>query len=134
MWNVGTGNELSHFAGQDLGRFWHSAFSPDGSNIAVGSLDFSTAYVFDVRSGILLQAYRGHSDAVERAIYSRDGSRLLTSSVDHTARLWDTTTTIELRRFVHGDAVRQSAFPASGDDVFTASADGTVRRWSGNQA
>jgi WD40 repeat protein len=126
--DVASGQVESTF-GADVGVFWHSAFSHDGSRIVVGNFD-GTAHIFDVPSGNLLQTYRGHGDAVEHAVLSQDGSQLLTSSIDHTARLWNTSTATELRRFVHNDWVRQAVFAANDKDVFTASADGTARRWS----
>jgi WD40 repeat protein len=115
--------------GAGLGDYWHSAFSADGSLLAVGGFD-GTVHVFDASTGALVQTYRGHSSGVEHAVLSVDNSRLLTSSEDGTARLWDTATATELQRFVHGEGVRQSALTASGDEVFTAGADGTVRRWT----
>ncbi|MEO8625257.1 MAG: adenylate/guanylate cyclase domain-containing protein [Candidatus Limnocylindrales bacterium] len=126
--DVATGQVTAMF-GADIGVFWHSAFSRDGSRIVVGNFD-GTAHMFDVPTGNLLQTYRGHGDGVEHAMLSQDGSKLLTSSVDHTARLWDASTATELRRFVHDDWVRQAVFVANANDVFTADADGTARRWS----
>lgn len=128
VWDVINGREISTF-GVDLGQFWHSSFSRDGTKVVNGSFD-GIARVFDAESGDLLETYRGHAGAVEHAILSDDGSRLLTSSVDHTARLWDTDDKTELRRYFHGDEVAQATLSADGTHVFTASRDGTARSWS----
>lgn len=55
---------------------------------------------------------------------------LITASADGTARLWDVTTSQELRRFSgHTDAVYSAAFSPNGKQVVTGSADGTARLW-----
>jgi len=128
IWNTSTGTERVTF-GLDVGSFWHSTFSADGTKLVTGNFD-STAHVFDSLSGLLLQTYRGHGGEVSWASLSEDGSRLVTSSLDGTARLWDATTNGELRTYVHGGGVTQARLSADGAHVFTASLDGTARRWS----
>ena len=39
---------------------------------------------------------RGHAKAVKSAAFSRDGSRIVTGSVDQTARIWDAATAKEI--------------------------------------
>jgi hypothetical protein len=63
-------------------------------------------------------------------VWNGDESRILTSSTDGTARVWNAETGGEL--FIlsgHTDAVNQAVW--SGDDrrILTASSDGTVRQW-----
>src|SRR5258708_33167190 len=40
---------------------------------------------------------RGHKDAVLYAAYSSDGSKIVTASADHTARIWDARTSAQRR-------------------------------------
>jgi WD40 repeat protein/class 3 adenylate cyclase/energy-coupling factor transporter ATP-binding protein EcfA2 len=131
VWDLATGSMVSDVQRFE-GTFWHPSFSSDGTTIAVGLFD-GTAQTFGVVSGELLQTFRGHADSVERAVLTRDGSKLLTSSRDGTARLWNSLDGRELRRLVHSDAVAQSAVTANGLAVFTASSDGTARRWSAGE-
>ncbi|MEP7157998.1 MAG: adenylate/guanylate cyclase domain-containing protein [Chloroflexota bacterium] len=128
VWDLNTGEKVFD-AVRWPGAFWHPSFSRDSSTLSVGMFD-GTALAFDLESGEVLATFRGHSDAVERAILSGDGSILLTSSLDGTARLWDAQDATELRRFVHPSPVRQSILTRDGRTVFTAAEDGLAREWS----
>ena len=48
------------------------------------------ATVWDVSSGASLGQLRGHSAKINSAVFSHDSRRVLTSSGDFTARVWDT--------------------------------------------
>jgi len=125
-WDVATGQKVASFP--HFGAFWHPSFSPDGSQVVVGTFE-GAAQLFNAETGEAMQAFGGHEEAVERAIVTPDGNQVLTSSEDGTARLWDVKTGNEIRRFAHTGAVRQSVMTADGRWIYTASDDGTVRGW-----
>ena len=71
-----------------------------------------------------------HSAPVQHAQFSPDGARILTSSADGLARIWDAAAgrqLLELRG--HTGAVSSAKFSLDGRSVVTAGADGTVRVW-----
>ena len=69
------------------------------------------------------------------AVFTPDGKRVLTSSVDQTARLWDAATGKELRVFRgHAAPVSSARFSPNGRFVLTASEDGTTRLWDSETA
>lgn len=71
-----------------------------------------------------------HAGAVQSACYSPDGSKLLTASHDHTARLWDAVAGTPIGEpMQHDDIVWSAEFSSDGTRVCTASADKTVRVW-----
>ena len=75
-------------------------------------------------------AFSGHTDVVWNAVFSPDGSRVLTASLDHTARLWDARTGAALETLSgHRDKVLSAVFSPDGSRVVTASADHTARLW-----
>ena len=49
----------------------------------------ATARVFDADTGNPLAVLTGHSGFVNTASFSHDGKRIVTSSWDRTARVWD---------------------------------------------
>jgi len=72
----------------------------------------------------------GHTAGVNSAVFSPDGSTVLTGSSDHTARLWDMATGAHIRTFTgHADDVDSVAFSPDGTMVLTGSLDRTARLW-----
>jgi WD40 repeat protein len=73
---------------------------------------------------------RGHTGAIAYAAYSPDGTRIITTSADHTARLWDAQTGGQLTApLQHDDAVLVADFSLDGKRVVTGSEDHTARVW-----
>ena len=64
------------------------------------------------------------------AAFSPDGRRIVTASVDQTARIWDAATARQLAVLSgHGDDVYSAAFSPDGRRIVTASEDQTARIW-----
>src|SRR5205085_6750271 len=71
-----------------------------------------------------------HAAAVYSALFSPDGSRVLTASADGTAGVWDARTGARLLPPIkHRAAVLRAVFSPDGRRIATASADGTARVW-----
>jgi WD40 repeat protein len=49
-----------------------------------------TAKVWDAQQGRLLASLKGHTEPVQSAAFSPDGTRVVTASKDRTAKVWDT--------------------------------------------
>jgi WD40 repeat protein len=72
----------------------------------------------------------GHSDQVISAAFSPDGKRIVTGSMDETARLWEANTGKEVLALRgHTAFVSSVAFSPDGKRIVTASGDGTARVW-----
>lgn len=72
----------------------------------------------------------GHETHISDLAYSPDGSRLVTASSDHTARILDATTGAELLVLRgHENWVSRVAYSPDGALIVTASDDGTARIW-----
>ena len=73
---------------------------------------------------------RGHDKGVHSAAFSPDGTRIVTASLDQSARLWDAATAKEIAILRgHDDAVNSAAFSPDGRRIVTASRDKTARLW-----
>jgi WD40 repeat protein len=94
-----TGNHIHTIQGQFV------TFSPDGTRVLTTSespildlldLDLSLERedqditVWDVNNGQKIATFNGHEGSVTYAAYNPEGTRLLTSSRDGTARIWST--------------------------------------------
>ena len=78
-------------------------------------------------TGLRLQ---GHTGVMTSASYSPDGSRILTTSTDHTARVWDAHSGVQLiPSLEHDDDVVSGVFSNDGRRIATGTEDGKVTLW-----
>jgi WD40 repeat protein len=88
------------------------------------------ADIVDTTSGHFVGRQLSHGDIMRTAGFSADGGRVVTSSRDGSARVWNANTgepqTPPLR---HGEAIVASAFTGDGRRVITASRDGLLTTW-----
>ena len=147
IWDTGTGKLLADLKGHRF-EVASAQFSPDGKMIVSASWDLTTK-IWDAISGKLLVNIQEHRDVAKFwddmeeddvpssfAWFSHDGKRIVTVSMDSTAKVWDPMTgklLIALRG--HTDLIRFAQFSEDGKKIVTASDDGTAIIWdaaSGN--
>jgi WD40 repeat protein/serine/threonine protein kinase len=139
LWDVRTGMPIglpmSHFADVNDWRF-----SPDGTRIATVSMEHSDSMPSSQPPAIRLWNAHTGAPLSEPVTFDQDerpslqfnpaGTRLLTPSVDGTARLWDVSTGVRLDRAVtHEAGVMEGRFSPDGSRILTASLDQTARVW-----
>lgn len=105
------------------------AYSPDGNVIATAA--GSQVTLRDGKSGQPTTAPLNHEGAVTAVSFSPDGRRLLTASLDGTARLWNvrdgSAAGAPMR---HEDSVTTAEFSFDGGRILTGSKDETARLWN----
>jgi predicted oxidoreductase (fatty acid repression mutant protein) len=75
-------------------------------------------------------SFEGHTKEVFSAAFSPDGTRVVTASLDGTARVWETSSgQLQATLTGHTKEVFSAAFSSDGTRVVTASADNTARVW-----
>jgi WD40 repeat protein len=97
LWDAVDGRPLHEFAilSDDLSRL--AVFSDDSRHLLLGAADTSMVHrIFDTRTGRPVAELKGHRYPVVSADFSPTGQRVVTGSVDGTARLWDVGTGVEL--------------------------------------
>jgi WD40 repeat protein len=94
--DVATGAELRTLADADAG-IAALAFAPDGRTLVTGGAELRT---WDVASGRPNRSFVGHGTGVSAVGFTVDGARIVSTSRDGTARLWDARSGAELLRMV----------------------------------
>lgn len=103
----------------------------DASGAYVVTTSDNTARVWNAVDGTPVSPWLEHQGRVTSAVFSPDGTRLVTASSDHAARMWDSATGGLIRPiFEHLGAVTSAAFSPDGGRVITTSADRTAQIWA----
>lgn len=142
LWDRATGQILATFDHKNH-PVLAAAISPDGKILATGSEDpEGFIKLWDLETHLPISRKfedpsqsapfdRGHTEGVLSIRFSKDGQRLLSSSYDKTARLWNLQTGRQLRRFWgHNWWVWDANFSSDERRIVTASQDGTAVIWS----
>jgi WD40 repeat protein len=134
VFDVGTREKVFTLAGGNCCTSSPSrgvSWSPDGRLIAASSRD--AARVWDAESGTLRHTLLGHSSLVSSVAWSPDSSRLVTGSLDGTAKVWEIRSGGEqwsLSAQETRSGVAGVAFSGDGTRVMAADADITaVKVW-----
>ncbi|KAI9333282.1 WD40-repeat-containing domain protein [Obelidium mucronatum] len=111
------------------------AFSKDSEFLASGAQD-GFIKVWKVSSGQCVRRFpTAHNQGVTSVVFNRDGSQVLSSSFDQTARLHGIKSGKMLKEFRgHVSFVNDALFSMDGFRVVTASSDGTVKIWDAKTA
>ena len=127
IWEVSTGAELHTWKGHD-DFIVASSYSPDGK-FSTGAAEGYAVTISD-RNGKDLNILKGHTDILTGVYFSPDGKRIISSSFDHTARIWDVNNAAALHTLNgHSNVVSSALFSPDCLRIVTSSHDGTVRIW-----
>ena len=85
----------------------------------------------DSQYGYPRRILHGHNHFVSDIVISSDGQFALSSSWDHTLRLWDLNTGLTTRRFIgHTSDVLSVSFSADNRQIVSGSRDRTIKLWN----
>ena len=130
IWNAHAGNVLVQLAREkeQRGAARGAAFSPDETKVLAFTL--GDARVWDATTGEQLLVLKGHTQPVRAAVWSPDGTKVVTGSADDTARVWDAATGKQLLVLKgHTLGVGHALWSADGTKIVTAGSDGSPRIW-----
>ncbi|MAU00169.1 MAG: hypothetical protein CL608_23765 [Anaerolineaceae bacterium] len=94
IWDVASGTLLSQTELPVPAEFFRFDLSPDWQLLAVGR-ENGIPELWDMATGEQLLTLSGHDGAISSAVFSADGSRLVTTSFDGQAQVWNMATVLE---------------------------------------
>ncbi len=109
-----------------------AAFSPDGTQIVTADGADAAARVYDTASGELVTVLTGHVQAVNDASFSPTGDLIVTTSDDHTARIYRSTGGPVAELLGSGTELTSASWAPDGNTLVTASEGGVARLWDPN--
>lgn len=105
----------------------HAEYSPDGARIVTGEMD-GFVRLWDSRTGRLLLASRPHTAGIWSTRFSRDGSRIITSSFDQTGTVLNAVTLEPVQLLpLNEDIQRGGSLSPDGKMALTVSRDRNAR-------
>ena len=118
------------FGGQRSSRC-KAEFSADGKWGVIAGAEPSNLIIWNMERDRVETVLNGHQAEVLGARFSQDGLKLISYSVDETARIWDVETGKETALLAaHTAPVLWAEFDPNGKFAVTASGDGTARVWN----
>jgi WD40 repeat protein len=113
---------------------WAAAFSRDGKRVADGAMlrsDDNRVNLWDVGTGDLVKAFKGHTGRILCVALSPDGKTVASGGQDKLLIVWDVDTGKEkyTKKDPHKGDVACVAFSPDGKTLATAGDDATVRLW-----
>ncbi len=128
IWSAATGSPLATLNTGGL-SIQAIAFDRSGKRAVTCDIGTESAKLWDVAQARLLAELKG-VDGPCRAVFSPDGSELMTIGEDGKTRWWSAPKgQLRLKLQGHHGAVTQGAYSVAGDRVLTVGVDRTVRVW-----
>jgi len=134
MWDLVKGGKIKGPLEPLYGYFHSAIFSPDNNSILTTSWDGTVgcANIFNLVIDSVSITSLCHEDEWEiySASFNYNGKKIITSSMDRTAFIWDVETGNHIAGpMYHDDWVSSATFSPNGEFIITASLDGTACIW-----
>jgi WD40 repeat protein len=151
LWDLRRGRAVAEPRSEQEGPAWSSPAQPLEKKICVAGwaeaertailmgfprgglrrdLGGNSAQIVDIATGEAIGVPMQHDDQIRSATFNADGTRILTTSKDRTARVWDGTSGRALAEPMRHDAdVGGGNFSPDGTKVVTATSSHMVRVW-----
>lgn len=130
IWDINTGKLLMDLRGHS-GSVYDVVYSPD-SKLVITHPD-NKVLIWDAKTGELIRQLKGHTGPVIKSRFSPDGLKIITASLDSTAKIWD----VQTGRMIadlkgHNAWLCSVEFSSDNKKVVTAAKDNLAKIWDAN--
>ena len=93
LWDSESGKEISRMSTKTF--IWSLNFSPDGERLLSASSEpqenrgTHSIEIWELESGRELLSIQAHDNQLQKAVWNKSGDRIVSASVDNTARVWE---------------------------------------------
>lgn len=130
LWDANSGDLIRQVGKIKRTTTWNVDFTADGSRLAMANSGSDSALIFDLKADKILSLRFRHLSGVWWTEFSKAGDKIATSSLDGTARIWDSASGLPLIEPIrHDKRVDRAIFSPDGRHLLTASLDGVSRVW-----
>jgi len=102
-------------------------FSPDGLFLASSSENHKGFRIWNIEKGFVLHTFIGHQKDVLSIVYSPDGTKIATGSMDKTIIMWNAKSFDKMAGFEHLEEVNCVAFSPDGKLILSGGV--TIKVW-----
>lgn len=127
LWDASTKKALARSLHDHLAN--QCAFSPDEKFLVSASSDYS-ARIWEIPAMRLKASLTGHRDDVDMAVFSPDGQRVATCSLDRTIKIFNIDGQCLKTFSGHTGDVLSVTWSHDGKYLVSCGVDGTVRKWN----
>jgi WD40 repeat protein len=106
-------------------------FHPSQPNIMMSSSWDGTTRIWDIQTGLMIKKLNGNQTPVHAAVFTPDGSRVITAGDDRIIRVWDWQNGKVLKQLEgHKAEISNLTLSNDGKMLLSASLDGSVKFWN----
>jgi WD40 repeat protein len=101
LWDTQTGKQISSTSVPESSNVGAMVFTPDSNQLALSGHVDPRIKLVGLADGKIVRTFEGHKDWVSGLALSSDGKTLYSTSWDGSLRVWDVSSSKELRRWDH---------------------------------
>ncbi|MBT6237056.1 MAG: hypothetical protein HOI50_01760 [Verrucomicrobia bacterium] len=133
FWNIQSGQIERSISKPLKGRITALTFTADGSKLLVGESIpgvFGKIHIFREDSSVPEESWQAHHDELTSLQESRNGSFWMSASADHTVRIWESDTLLEVDWLEgHIAPIMELAQDTNGTLLISAGTDNAIKVW-----
>lgn len=132
LWEIKTSQLIKTFKGEGTLLNVHNCYFDEQNKQVLGTYDDYAVRVFDIQNGEEKFSFSDHTGSIFGLTLSKDGSTIITASLDTTVRIWNAQNGKPIKVLPHPKGINTLALSKNRQLILTTSYDGIARIWNPN--